>query len=116
VALSQLPYLASAYLLLVGLYGIVTSRHLVHVANCVLVIQSSTYILLLAIGYERGASAPVVDSSLGSRGVVDPVVQALTLTDIVVGAAVASLVLALAIQTQKRHHTLDPSELRAERG
>jgi multicomponent Na+:H+ antiporter subunit C len=116
MALTELPYVAAAYLLLVGLYGIVTSRHLVHVANCVLVLQSSTYVLLLAIGYRRGASAPIADDSLPPAGAVDPIVQALALTDIVVGAAVASLVLALAIQVQKRHHTLDPNELRAERG
>ncbi len=116
MVLSHLPYAAAAYLLLAGLYGIVTSRHLVHVANCMLVLQSSTYVLLLAIGYARGGSAPIDDGTLPPGGMVDPIVQALALTDIVVGAAVASLVLALALQVQKRHHTLDPSELHAERG
>jgi multicomponent Na+:H+ antiporter subunit C len=47
---------------------------------------------------------------------VDPVVQALTLTDIVVSATVTALLLALAIQIAKTHGTVDPDELRALEG
>jgi multicomponent Na+:H+ antiporter subunit C len=46
-----------------------------------------------------------------STPVVDPVVQALTLTDIVVGATVTALLLAIAVQIAKRHGTVDPDEL-----
>jgi multicomponent Na+:H+ antiporter subunit C len=42
---------------------------------------------------------------------VDPVVKALTLTDIVVGATVTALLLAIAVQVEKRFGTLDPDEL-----
>jgi multicomponent Na+:H+ antiporter subunit C len=38
--------------------------------------------------------------------------QALVLTDIVIGAAVTALLLAIAIQVQKRRGTLDPQRLR----
>ena len=48
--------------------------------------------------------------------VADPVVQAMTLTDIVIQATVTALLLALAIQVHKRHHTLDPDQLSALRG
>ncbi len=54
-----------------------------------------------------------------NRNVVDPVVQAMTLTDIVVSATVTALLLALAIQVNKRQRTVDPNELvalKAERG
>jgi multicomponent Na+:H+ antiporter subunit C len=112
---SLLPYLAAAWLFLVGLYGIVTSRNLVHAVICLSVVQSSTYLLLLAVGYERGGTAPVfLDVPVGTRA-VDPVVSALTLTDIVVGATVSALLLALAVQAYKRHGTLDPEEFRSVR-
>ena len=52
-----LPYLVAAWLLLVGLYGIVTSRNLVHAITCLSVAQSSTYILLLSVGFRRGGTA-----------------------------------------------------------
>jgi multicomponent Na+:H+ antiporter subunit C len=46
---------------------------------------------------------------------VDPVVQALSLTDIVVSATITALLLALTIQIYKRHGTVNPDELRALR-
>jgi multicomponent Na+:H+ antiporter subunit C len=110
------PFLVAAWLFLVGLYGIVTSRHLVHLIVCLSVSQSATYVLLLAIGYRSGATAPVFYDVPPGTPAVDPVVQALTLTDVVVGVTITALLLALAIQEHKRFGTLDPDELRAMRG
>ncbi len=114
--MSVLPYLVAAWIFLVGVYGIVTSRDLVHAVVCLSVCQSSTYVLLLAIGYRWGGTAPVFSGIPAHTPVVDPVVQAMTLTDIVVNAAVTALLLAIAIQVQKRHGTTDPDELRSLRG
>jgi multicomponent Na+:H+ antiporter subunit C len=110
-----LPYMVAAWLLLVGLYGIVTSRNLVHAIICLSVAQSSTYILLLSVGFERGGTAPIfLDVPVGTKA-VDPVVGALTLTDVVVGATVSALLLALAVQAHKHHGTLDPEQFGKER-
>ncbi|MFE1911698.1 NADH-quinone oxidoreductase subunit K [Streptomyces anandii] len=98
-----LPYLIAAYVFVIGCYGLATSRNLIHAVGCLAVCQCATYILLLAVGYRDGATAPVFsDIQPGSRPVVDPVVQALTLTDIVVGATVTALLLALVVQISKR--------------
>jgi multicomponent Na+:H+ antiporter subunit C len=108
---SFLPYVVVVWLLLIGLYGIVTSRHLVHLIVCLTVVQSSSYVLLLAIGYRTGAEAPIYKDIPPETPVVDSVVQALTLTDVVVEATVAALLLALAVQAQKRFGTVDPDEI-----
>ncbi len=50
----MLAYLVAVWLLLVGLYGVITSRHLVHLVLCLGVMQASTYVLLLAIGWRVG--------------------------------------------------------------
>jgi len=113
---SVLPYLVAAWLFLVGLYGIVTSRDLVHAIVCLTVVQSSTYVLLLAIGYRSGAQAPIFADIPTASPAVDPVVQALTLVDVVVEAAATALLLALAVQAHKRFGTTDPDELRALTG
>ncbi len=105
------PFVVVAWILAVGLYGIITSRHLVHQIICLIVVQSSTYVLLLAVGYRRGAVAPYFSDIPARTPAVDPVVQALSLTDVVVEAAVTALLLAIAVQAHKRFGTLDPHEL-----
>lgn len=107
-----LPYWVALWLLGCGLYGIVTSRHLVHTVISLSVLQTSTYVLLLAIGFHVGGAAPVlVELPPGTR-VVDPVVQALMLTDIVVEATVMALLLAMAVRAHAKAGTLSPDDLR----
>src|SRR3954467_4541636 len=91
-------YGVAAWLEVIGLYGIITSRHYVHLIVCLAVLQSSTYVLLITIGYRTGAAAPIFAGVSQGTPAVDPIVQALMLTDVVVEAAVMALLLALAIQ------------------
>ncbi len=114
--MSHLPFAVAAWLFVVGLYGIITSHNMVHLVMCLAVLQSSTYILLLAIGYRTGAVAPIfADIPVGTPA-VDPVVQALMLTDIVVEVTVVALILALVVQVHKRHGVIDPDKLRDLKG
>ena len=110
--MSLLPYLLAAWVFLVGLFGVVTSRNLIHITVCVSVCQSATYVLLLAVGYRTKGTAPIFsDIPTEGRRVVDPVVQSLTLTDIVVSVAVAALLLAFALKAFEHHRSLDPSDV-----
>ncbi|HKN98115.1 MAG TPA: cation:proton antiporter subunit C [Pseudonocardiaceae bacterium] len=115
--MSYVAYGTGVWLLLVGVFGVTRSGNLIHTVVCVSVAQSGTYVLLLAVGYQSGAVAPIFGPTTppGSP-VVDPVVQAMTLTDIVVSATVTALLLALVIQVAKRHGTIVPDELHALRG
>ena len=110
--LNYLPYMIAAWIFLWGLYGIVTSKNLVHQVICVAILQTSTYVLLAAIGYQVGGTAPVfVDIPVGTV-VVDPLVQALMLTDVVVEATVMALLLSMAVKANELAGTVDPEELR----
>ena len=113
--MSFLPYGVAAWLFLVGLYGIVTSRNVIHLVVCLTVVQSSTYVLLLAVGYRTGAIAPILVGVPQKATAVDPIVQAMTFIDVIVEAVVAALLLALAVQVHRRFGSLDPDELRAMR-
>jgi multicomponent Na+:H+ antiporter subunit C len=108
---SVLAYVVAAWLFVIGLYGIVTSRNFIHLVMCVAVLQSSTYVFLLAIGYRLGAGPPIFANVPVGTPAVDPVVQALLLTDIVVEATVAALLLSFAIQIHKNTATLDPDKV-----
>ena len=76
--MTALPYVVAAWLFVAGLYGVVTSRNLIHQIICL------------------------------------SVVQALCLTDVVVGATVSALLLAIAVQVHKHTGTLDPENLREQ--
>jgi len=110
------PFLVVAWIVAVGLYGVVTSRDLIHQIVCLIVVQSSTYVLLLGVGYVTGAVAPYLYDIPPHTRAVDPAVQALALTDVVVEAAVTALLLSFAVQAHKRFGTLDPHELASFKG
>ncbi len=115
--MSDAAYLVGAWLLLVGILGIVRTRNLVQAVACLTVCQSGTYVLLLAVGYQDHGTAPIFTSASGPHPpFVDPVVQAMALTDIVVSATVTALLLAIAVQIAKQHRTVDPYELQSLRG
>jgi multicomponent Na+:H+ antiporter subunit C len=113
--MSFFPYAVAAWLFVVGLWGVVSSRNLVRTVLSLAVVQSATYVLLLAIGYRSGGKAPIVADIPTSSKLVDPVVQVLVLTDIVIEATVTALLLALVVQAHKRFGSVDPDDLRALR-
>lgn len=114
--MSLLAYLVACWLLLVGLYGIATSRNTIHLVGCLFVAQSSTYVLLLSIGYRKAATAPIFYNLNPTIPAVDPVVQALALTDVVVGATVSALILVFAVQAHKTSGSVSPEQITQMRG
>ena len=109
--MSILPWVVFLWLMAIGVVGMATSRNYLHLIACLSVCQSSTYVLLLSIGFKWEAKAPIFHDHPPGTPVVDEVMQALVLTDVVVGAAVTALLLAMAIQVSKRRKTLDPQRL-----
>jgi multicomponent Na+:H+ antiporter subunit C len=114
--LIHLPYYVAAWLFLCGLYGIVRSRHLVHTVISLTVLQSSTYVLLLAIGFRKGGYAPIFADIAPGVITVDPVVQALMITDVVVEVTVVALLLAMVVKAFEKGGNTRPDDLRFMRG
>jgi len=113
--MSFLPFAVAAWLFVAGLYGVVSSNNLVRTIVSLTVVQSSTYLLLLGVGYVKHGKAAIFADIPQVSKAVDPVVQVLVLTDIVIEATVTGLLLALAVQAHKRFGSLDPNDLRALR-
>ncbi len=53
------PYAIAFWLFFIGCFGISQSRNLIHTILCITVVQSSTYVLLLSIGFHAKAGAPI---------------------------------------------------------
>jgi multicomponent Na+:H+ antiporter subunit C len=112
---SELPYVAAAVIFSLGIYGTIASRHVVHQILCISVAQSSTYVLLLAIGFRQGAGPPIFLSAPPSRALgVDPIAQALALTDVVVSAATTALLLEIALRVHEAGGSTEPERQHAD--
>jgi multicomponent Na+:H+ antiporter subunit C len=110
--MSFFPFVVAAWLFVVGLWGVVSSRNLVRTVLSLTVVQSATYLILLGVGYRGGGKAPIIADIPATSRLVDPTVQVLVLTDIVIEATVTALLLALVVQAHKRFGSLDPADLR----
>jgi len=106
-----LAYGVPLLLVLAALYGASTTRNLVHLVNCLNVGEGSVFLFLVALGYRRGATAPVFSPPPPHPAAVDPVLQAIVVTGVVVGATTSALLLALTLQAYRRRGSVDPADL-----
>ncbi len=102
----NIPYIAVACLIIIGLYTLVFKRNLIKMIIGITLIESGVNLFLITLGYRKGSVAPIYTSSPGGVMAL-PIPQALTLTSIVIGVAVLALMLSLVIQIYRHYGTLD---------
>jgi multisubunit Na+/H+ antiporter MnhC subunit len=103
-------------LILMGLYGALTDRNILRIIVSFTVADTGVNLVLVAVGYMRGRTAPILDnaeaiSSAVSR-IIDPVPQALVLTAIVIGLGITAMMLTYAYKLYEEKGTLDISKCR----
>lgn len=98
-------------LILMGFYGALTHRNLLRMVVAFTVADSGVNLVMIAIGYMRERTAPIIDATLpaanASARIIDPVPQALVLTAIVIGVGVTALMLAYVYKLYEKKRTLD---------
>jgi len=110
----QLLYILSFILMAIGLWGILSRKHLIRMIIGFSLLDTGIHILLVAIGYRKGGTAPIVDEAL-SKGeaiakAVDPLPSALVLTAIVIGLAVTALMLSFAVRMVQNNPSVNGDE------
>jgi len=106
-------YAGGGGLILIGLYMVLAKTNLLKIILGLSFLDTGTHVLLVAIGYVRGRTAPIFSEGMAeTTPVVDPVPQALVLTAIVIGVGVLGLALALAIQVYRHYGTLDVRKIK----
>jgi multisubunit Na+/H+ antiporter MnhC subunit len=99
-------------LMLLGLVAAFSRKNLIRIIIGFTIFDTGINIVIVAIGYIKGKTAPILDSAVSTAGsaaagfeavkkVVDPVPSALVLTAIVIGLAVTALLLAYTIRLVK---------------
>jgi multicomponent Na+:H+ antiporter subunit C len=117
-------YVAAAALFSIGLYIVLTRRNLIKMVMGLSIMEASTYLLLISMGYRSGSTAPILldppagksPSQLVNGNVADPVLQNFCLTAIVIGVAVSAVFLSVVVRIAQHYRTLDADEVRRMRG
>lgn len=114
----MLNYIASFFLITLGLYTIITKHNLVKTVIGLSIADYGVNLLLISIGFNPGGTAPIFTwTELNPASFfVDPIPQALTLTSIVIGACVTAMSLALVIKLEEQYGTTDTREIRRLHG
>ena len=116
----MIPYILCTTLLLVGVYGVITKKNLVKIVIGLVIIEYSTNLMLILIGYRSGGSAPIFTSvenaAQEASTFVDPLPQALIVTSIVIGLSVTVLAIVLCLRLYEKYGTLDILHIRRFKG
>jgi multicomponent Na+:H+ antiporter subunit C len=109
--IAQLAMATGFLLILIGFYGALTHRNLLRMIVAFTIADTGVNIVIVAIGYMHGRTAPILDATLqaadAAARIIDPVPQALVLTAIVIGVGVTALMLAYALRLFGQKHSLD---------
>lgn len=100
---------------LVGFYGLSTSKNVIKSIFSVTIIESGFILLFLNLGNFNGGEIPIITDILAGD-VVDPLPQALMITTIVIGSTVTALALMLSIKLFHQYGTLDWKVILRDRG
>ena len=111
-------YIASFFLMVLGLYCIVVKYNLVKTVIGLSILDYGVNLLIITIGFNPGGTAPIFTQGeiTAASYFVDPIPQALTLTSIVIGACVTAMSLALVIKLEEQYGTIDTRQIRRLRG
>ena len=105
--------LASLILILIGLYGIFSTRNVIKILIGVNIMELGVNIFIVSVGFVNGGLAPIltIENSNATLNFVDPLPQALVLTSIVIGLGITALGLVFARKIHKKYGTYDLSKI-----
>ncbi len=113
---ARFPYVATAILLVIGLYGMMAKRSLVKQVIGLTIFQSAVILFFISGSLLDGATLPILHSVHGPEHAdpddfVNPLPHVLMLTAIVVGVGITGVALSFLISIYREFGTLDEREL-----
>lgn len=102
-------YWATVFLLMAGLFIVISRGNLVKKLVGLSIFQSSVYLLYIVPGKLLGGTVPIVGEGFARYS--NPLPHVLILTAIVVGVATLALGLALVVRIREAYGTIDEEDL-----
>lgn len=109
--------ITGALLILIGFAAIMLKRNLIKIMLGFALVEAGVHIMIICFGYIPGRTAPIIDApglltnaaqlTADAQQFVDPVVQAIVLTAIVIAVGVTALMLAYVVRLYAVHKSLD---------
>jgi multicomponent Na+:H+ antiporter subunit C len=114
--LTYVVYGSAILVMLIGLYAVLVKKSLLKIVIGLSIVDSGLHLLIVALGYLKNGTAPIFSQGFfdlaGNKPMVDPLLQALVLTAIVIGFGVTAVALSLVIRLWRHHHTLSIDEIK----
>lgn len=114
--LGNLPFVAAALLVVLGLYTLLFKHNLIKLVIGITLIETGVNLFLVALGYRTAGISPVYTFAPEPHTMVLPTPQALTLTSIVIGLATTALLLSFAVFVYRHYGTLDVRKVKELKG
>jgi multicomponent Na+:H+ antiporter subunit C len=109
-------YFLCLILFTIGIYCILRKRNLIKIIIGLAIIEYAVNLFFILVGYRVHGRAPILDKGQEILGMVDPLVQALVLTAIVIGLATTALIVAIAIRIYEKYGTFDITKINKLKG
>jgi len=110
IGIEQISLAVGFILLLLGIWGMLSQKNILKIIVAFTIFETGLNVIIVAIGYIRNKTAPILDSKElqtdTAQKIVDPLPQALVLTSIVIGLGVTALLLVYALKMYKQKKTL----------
>lgn len=105
-------YWVVVFLMMTGLYVVVSSGNLFKKIVGINVFQASVFILYISIGVVDDGAAPILRDSGSAYS--NPLPHVLILTAIVVGVAITALALALVVRIKEAYGTVEEDDIQQQ--
>lgn len=108
----SIPLIAVALLVGVAFAIILLKKNMIKTVMGVGILEGAVNLFLVTLGYRENGIAPIFTNAPAGAEHVLPTVQAMTLTNIVIGVATTALMIALVTVIYKKYGTVNTDEMR----
>ncbi len=107
---------AAIILIMIGLFGLLINRNVIKMIVSINVFEIGITLFIISLGYNANGLAPIISAENPSSNLafVDPLLQALVLTAIVIGVGTTAFGLVIANKLYQKYGTYELDEMRGE--
>jgi multicomponent Na+:H+ antiporter subunit C len=107
----QIPYIAVVLIAGIGIATLLLKKNIIKMIMGLAIVEGAANLFLVSLGYRIGGIAPIFTDAPDAEMVL-PTVQAMTLTNIVIGFATTALLLAFAMMIYRKYGSVEANNVR----